>query len=176
MVNSLIHPSLTMLVNKKSIKVAPGALVKMQRIWNRYAWWIHTSSANQVHNKCTRTHAKTYLILKSWIPLKSMGKSIFLAQKISKMQRFSKGHGTLPFLPGNLQIYRFLLQYFHKKLNIMARKVKGKTFQSLFSLLHALARLKKSILAVCQFRPPECAWSPRNWKDEELWIVSIIGS
>ena len=61
------------------VKVAPGVLVKMQRILNRNAWWIHTSMANHAHNKCTRTHAKTCLILESWIPLKSMGKSIFVA-------------------------------------------------------------------------------------------------
>ena len=60
-------------------KVAPGALVKIQRIWHRNACWIHTSVANHAHNECTRTHAKTCLILESWIPLKSMGKSIFVA-------------------------------------------------------------------------------------------------
>ncbi len=51
------------------LKVGPGALVKMQRILNCNAWWMHTSVANHAHNKCTRTHAKTCLIFESCIPL-----------------------------------------------------------------------------------------------------------
>ena len=91
-------------------------------------------NTNKVYGKiylCGIKYSKHAEIFKRSWHIVQDGMAVILGDKTTRlpMQSFEFGLGPVPFLTGNVQIYRPLLQYFIKNQTSMARKIVGKTFQ-----------------------------------------------
>ena len=101
---------------------------------------------------CCIKHSKNAEIFKRPWHIVQEGMAIILRDKTTRlpMQSFEFSPGTVPFLTGNVLIYRVLLQYFIRNKHQRLEKQQGRLFKACFA--HWPDLKKKQFLMFTNFR------------------------